>query len=666
MSFLFAAALALGLFVVAPIAAHLLRRGRAREQEFPPAALVPVAHRSARQRARLEDRWLLIMRASLILALTFIGAVPFVRCSRLALTRDAGASVALALVIDDSLSMQTRIEDGTRFQLAMKGAADLLKSTREGDAVAIVLAARPARLLLSPTTDLSAVKQALDAIQPTHRATDLDAAVRLARSSLKALPHVDKRVAVLSDFADDARLVDAELWAPLPELRKSSADCGIVYAQRTGDGALVRVACSSAAAARGRQLRLTVAATDQPDAGAREVGSAPLDEHSGTQEVRVAVSGAVERVDAFISGSDALADDDYAPVARAQSALLIGIVADPASASTKAGDPTVVEQALSALGSSTVSDDAGVELRIQPLPLIPDDSKAFEKYAGFVIDDPPGLTPESRGALDVWLRAGGVALALLGPQVEAAQLGGSFEPFAHGALAWEQGAPGGMRKADLAFLGSAGSSLEDIAPNGRVRLQGATIPGAEVVVHWNDGAPWMLDRAVGRGRVWTFGLPSSVSRSDFALRPGFIALLDALVDQAGQNSGQRVSVAGSVWHFDDANARVTGPGGVLVARAVAQSNDEQSSGNVFTPDLLGRYRVTESRGTHERVVTVSEREILAQPLPVKQGTEGAARLQPEPAVDASREFAVLVLVFLAFELLFRLIARLRLRRENPA
>jgi hypothetical protein len=298
--------------------------------------------------------------------------------------------------------------------------------------------------------------------------------------------------------------------------------------------------------------------------------------------------------------------------------------------------------------------------------LIPDDAKAFEKYAGFIIDDPPGLTPESRGALDAWLRAGGVALALLGPEVEAAQLGASFEPFAHGALAWEKGAPGGMRKSELAFLGSAGNSLEDVAPRGRVRLQGATLPGTDVVVHWSDGVPWMLERAVGRGRVWTLGLPSSVAESDLALRPGFMALLDALVHKARQSSGQRVSSAGTAWHFEDQKARVVGPEGPLVAEPTAQAGDQEPSGTVFTPDLLGRYQVTESRGAHERIVTVQEREILTQPQQVKAGAREAARIQKEPEVDASREFAVLVLIFVSFELFLRMVARLRLRRENPA
>ncbi len=40
MSFLVAAALGVGLFVALPVAAHLLRRGRARERDFPPTAWV--------------------------------------------------------------------------------------------------------------------------------------------------------------------------------------------------------------------------------------------------------------------------------------------------------------------------------------------------------------------------------------------------------------------------------------------------------------------------------------------------------------------------------------------------------------------------------------------------------------------------------------------------
>ena len=162
MSFLFTAALASLLLVVGPLVAHLLRRGRAPVQQFPPARLVPAASSVARSMARLEDRALFLLRALLIATLALLGAVPFVRCSRLSLERQGGASVAFAIVLDDSLSMRASLPNGrTRFERAREGALALLASARPGDAIAIVLAGRPARAALAPTMDLKVAEGAL-------------------------------------------------------------------------------------------------------------------------------------------------------------------------------------------------------------------------------------------------------------------------------------------------------------------------------------------------------------------------------------------------------------------------------------------------------------------------------------------------------------------------
>ena len=70
-----------------------------------------------------------------------IGAGPLVQCSRVALGRSGGASVAIAIVVDDSASMRTQLDGKvSRFQKAIEASQQLLSSAREGDAVALVLA----------------------------------------------------------------------------------------------------------------------------------------------------------------------------------------------------------------------------------------------------------------------------------------------------------------------------------------------------------------------------------------------------------------------------------------------------------------------------------------------------------------------------------------------
>ncbi|MDP9034154.1 MAG: VWA domain-containing protein, partial [Myxococcota bacterium] len=256
MTFLSAFALAVALLVAAPYVAHRLRRRRAEEQTFPPARLVEPAPPKARRRSRLEDRTLLATRAAAVLGLAVLGATPFVQCSRLTLQRPGGASVAMALVIDDSMSMRALADGQSRFARAREAARELLSSARDGDAVAIVLAGAPARIALAATTDLRAARDALGALAESDRATDLDGAVSLAGGLVSSLPQVDRRVVLLSDLADGhpeapplGEALGVPIWVALPELRATATDCAVVRADSSGARVRVEVACGPGASA---------------------------------------------------------------------------------------------------------------------------------------------------------------------------------------------------------------------------------------------------------------------------------------------------------------------------------------------------------------------------------------------------------------------------------
>src|SRR5690606_18195909 len=193
MSFLLPLALVLAVTAVFPILAHALRRGRAELVPFPAAHLVPEKKSSAQKRHRLEDKLLLLLRVLILLCLALLAASPFVRCSRLALSRTDGASVAAALVIDDSASMRAQTSSGeTRLSVAVEAAKQLLKTARSGDSFSVVLAGYPARVLTPTTTELSSVVNILESIPETDRRTDLETALELARGLQADLPQRDR------------------------------------------------------------------------------------------------------------------------------------------------------------------------------------------------------------------------------------------------------------------------------------------------------------------------------------------------------------------------------------------------------------------------------------------------------------------------------------------
>lgn len=672
MSFVTGLALAVGLLVGLPLLAHLLRRGKTQEFEFPAARLVPEQAVTSRQRTRLEDRALLSVRALTILALAMLGATPLAQCSRLSVQRQAGASVALAIVLDDSQSMQARVREGRRWDLALAGARQLLASTRPGDAVALIAAGKPARVALSPTSDLGAVTQALSQLQVSDRATDLDGAVRLASSLVGPLAQPDKRVVVLSDLADKPWSEPGiAVSAPLANLREPISDCALTGAEQQGRTVNLTVACSSETAARERKvelLRTSDSSEAKADAGAKSGAqggtqqSIALPARAGIHILQLPMNDPALAHEVQLVGDDDNPDDDRAVVVPQTSAFAVAVVADPAKAAVITGGATVVEQALNAL------DD---QIAVRPLSLMPQSESELAPFAALIVDDPPGLSPEARSALTTWLQRGGVAIGLLGPGAQSVQLSSSLEPFARGG-SWERlnDPMAASDDATASWLAGDGEDLADLTRRGRVRLDGAQWAGSSVALRWSDGVPLILERAIDSGVVLTVGLPASVEISDLPLRPLFLGLLEHALSLARVRRGPSQSLVGVAWSFPaDARVEIRDPRGVLrEARGLglqAPSGSADAAQLSFAPDLSGRYRVEVDSRPQNRIVTLDPQEVVAAPVPPPAEERGETS-SVQSQVDISREVALTLLLLLTLELAVRLLAPRWLRRRSLA
>ncbi|MEP7126328.1 MAG: BatA and WFA domain-containing protein [Byssovorax sp.] len=681
MSFLTLGGLLIALLVAAPIAAHLLRRKQAEEQLFPPARLVPPTQPSARKRSLLEDRALFSVRALAVLGLAILGATPFVRCSRLSLTRNHGASVALAFVIDDSLSMRAKLPGGkTRFERALAGARELSQGLASGDAVAIVLAGTPPRVALGSTTNLAAVVAALDAVEPSDRGTDLEGAVQLARGLVRGLSQLDKRVVVLSDLADgapDAPPIQGDqevaLWLPLPELSATDQDCAVTRAERSGNKVFARVVCSgrepasaaasaSASAMPAPKAGATPARSIEIRAGSKAIATASLGGSARAEEVTLTLpDGAPERLRAALTGSDAIAEDDEAPVISAGGALPIAVVVDAAATTVATGGAPPIEQALAALQ---------LDAQVHPLPSVPEHEAELNAYSALIIDDAPGFTPEVRRELAAWVARGGVVLLTLGPRAAAAPLGAGFEPLIPGVVRWAaltaptDGAAGsfGVDPASAPTLGSSVPGLARLDPRGRTTLDPAAIEGVDVLAKWIDGAPFLIRRSLGRGAVLSLTLPLSTDESDLALRPAFLSLLESFVNTARARGGARRIDVGQAWTFDGySNVKVRrlpldGAGSPRTIAVIEQDRRLRADA-----PLAGLYELTLDGEATTRVAAVPDREIDFRPRPVRDEAHASAMGGVASALDASPYVAIALLALLAAELLLRA----RMPREEP-
>jgi hypothetical protein len=652
-SFLHAAALAIGLFVLAPLVAHFLTRRRADVRDFAPARLVAPSPPLARRRRKIDDRLLFAVRAASVIALACLGATPLVRCSGLALGRTEGASVALAIVLDDSLSMLAKNGGSTRWERAKKAAVDLVADSREGDAIGIVLGGAPARVALASTTDLAAVRASLSTLGPSHRATDLDGAIEMGRALVRGLPQVDRRVVLLSDLSDGhpegpalEGSADTALWAPLDEITAPASNCAVLFAERQRERVAVRVACSHPGAMTGRSVQLR-----SSNAPGTVVATAPLGGTGKAADVDLDVRGTTADLVAALTGVDAIADDDTAPVLAGGGPLVVAAVADPNETRLATGGPPAAEQALSALR---------LDIQVRPLPLLPDRLDDFAPLSGVIVEDPPGFTPESRRALSSWLDRGGSALVALGPRAALAPLGATFEPLWTGPVTWAASPATGLDEASAATFGVSGAGLLDFRPRGRATLNTRSLgESAKVLARWKDQAPWLLSRAVGRGIVFVLTVPMSTDQSDLALRPAFLALLETFAEACRTRHGAQRTEVGEPWVFDGTpSLRVVDPRGTEIPVT------EDGTRKIVGPDRIGRYEITLGAEKLVRVVAPAEREVDLRPRRVAPSARASMLGGRQARIDLSFYVASVLFALFVAEIVIRAWARRAVAKDS--
>lgn len=681
MSFATWAALAVAFLVAAPVVAHLLRRRPPDEQPFAPSRLVPVMSAVAERKHALEDRALFAVRSLSVLALAVLGATPFLSCNQLSLARNKGASLALAIVLDDSHSMRAALPgtSTTRFARAKSGAKELLDGVEKGDVVALVLAGRPARVVLAATSELELGRAALDAVTPSDRGTDLDGAVHLASELVGGLAHVDKRVVVLSDLAGGSGSPEAldvpegiALWTPLEELARPLDDCGVIEASRRGAAVTVRVACSGKAFDEaGIDSRATVDAPASASSkaterspefrtiagrrlvlldGTSELGSVRLSLDEPARDLAITLSDAAlaslgERaLYAVLEGKDDLPSNDEAPVLGAGAQLTVGVLSDTQADRLATGGAPIAEQALHALGAGLV---------VMPLDAVPTLRGELEGLALLIADDVPGFTPRERRELGAWLEQGGVMLLTLGPRAAAAPLGSGYAPMLPGLVRWKTTASRGMKADHDAIFASAEDGMAELAPRGRALLELEANSDVRTLARWEDDQPLVVERRIGRGLALTVTLPFSTHESDLALRPGFIALLDRAASAARASRGAVRATVGTPWTFAgeaEVSAVRTPRLGAAIPVVVSKSHE----GSRLEPDTLGRLEVTVGGRKSVRVAAADEAEILAVPRAVSQRRPAESLGGASRRVDVSPQIAVVLLGLFLGELVLRL------------
>lgn len=597
-----APAFLLGLLAIAlPLWLHRFARDTDDRRRFSSLMLMEAAEVRRSHRRQLKYWPLLLLRLVLLVAVVIAFAGPLLPWKR------AGGALGEArlhvIVVDASASMRA----GGAFERARAAAGAAFDAVRGNDQAMLVVAEQRVRVLAGPSfrSQRAEWQAQLDALQPALARLDYGT---LMTSLPGLIGNTQRRVVVT--LVTDARASGAPLrfadLAPPPgaefalvdvgDAQQNLAIAGATFAAEDPQAVDVTLRGDLGASA-GRELVLTI---DGAEKARRPLQLTP----DAAPRVRLNVGdlGSGEfRATARLTGGDALPDDDtgFALLRRVLPKVLL------VSGAPNADDAAYLGAALGALQTPRLEVTRVTAASLAGRPLA--------GYSAVLVSDAGVLDPAGEASLRRYVQQGGAAILTLGQRSQTLKaVPVSGQAIAGSALAGKVGE--GDRVGELA---QSHPVLRDAAGWRDIRFfrQIRVTAGDDdhVLLRLAGGAPLLIERAVGRGRVLLLTSPLDRDWNDLALHPLFVRFLgDATTWLAGIRVDAARAVVGGLLTAslgDRAGAQVFDPRG---RRALTL---DESAGNLrFSPDQAGFYEVRGGGRSDFIAVNVDARESDLTPL----------------------------------------------------
>ena len=655
LTFLQPAFLLAGLAAAVPILIHLINRHRALVHRFPALRFLLMADRRTARKFRLYQLLLLALRVLAILLLTLLLSQP--RWGGEASAALALPPQATVLLLDNSLSIQFRDGQETRLERAKRLAGQLLEGIAAPDS-AVVLplvtdAAAPPPML---GTDLTALWDQMRAISASHAAVDVAAAVRRAIETLQESAAPRRRLMLLTDLtvhgwedfrASDLPRVPEDLVVHVIRLGSPERDANALisdvrvteppFIEQTPLDVTVWVRNHSDEPVRSLRVDLLL--------GGETVGQ-QLTDLAADEEVAVpfrivAPAAGLHWGEVRLQG-DAFAEDDrfYVALQTVAPARVLVVDGDP-GASLFDSETFYLLSALQPRGS------LGPPL-FHPKPLVWEglEQERLGDYSVIVLCNVEALSPQVRQGLHQFVIDGGGLIFFAGHQVDATRYNtlfyGSDTPLLPVALGepvqQPEDAPVTLQVADpgselapdsirgpgqalrhealAVFSGDAAEMLTRSRFYRYFSVAKDEAGEADVLLSYADGRPFLLERALGRGRVLLFTSTADRDWTDLPTRIAYVPLVHSLVGYAAQLSkaAQRpqvllpdptsVRIQGA--QADGSLTILTPDGKELLSRFVRRKDTIEAPVTEYT--VPGIYRLSTSADTDYLAVNATRAE----------------------------------------------------------
>ena len=516
MSFLYPIFLAGAVAVAIPIALHLLRRDVAPEVPFTAVRLLRRSPLEQTRRKRLRDLLLLMARVAALLLLAAAFARPYFAAA------SGGPSLQI-VALDRSFSMSAP----GRFQQAQALAREA--ATAGGASQVAVIAFDDRATVVSPPGGPGEARAAINALRAGAGATrygPLFARVQELAGNQHA------RVVIVSDlqrtgWSDAAPpSVRPGIDLELRQVPAASGNLAVNAVRRTSDSVVATILNGGGDPA---------SATARISVDGREVASAPFTAPAGSS-VDVPV-----RYRAPDSGVLTAAVDDPGGFQADNSRLLL---LDPSSRTRVwiiAGQDR--EAGLYVARALQAADgDEGFDVEQQAATLAaPASAQQHGAGDAVVLLSTRGLDRRSRDTIASFVRNGGGLLVAASDDVEPAVLS-TMMGWKGFSAAVEDRAAGSLAPTDLRhpIFRPFGALAANLGAGGFDRTWSLRADGWDVLARFTNGAPALMERREGRGRVLLFTSDLSRRWNDFPLNPAFVPFtIETVRHAAGLSGGRR-------------------------------------------------------------------------------------------------------------------------------
>lgn len=561
MGFLAPAFLAGLIAIAVPILVHLTHRERREVVVFPSLMfLQKIPYKSVR-RQRLRHLLLLAMRCLALLLLVIAFARPLFGRRAGAVATDRGAR-ELVILLDQSYSM----EYGDRWERAVDAAQAAVGDLMPDDRATIIGFGERASMLVPSTADQALLRAALEGARPGAEGTRYAPAVRLARGILAESERPRRHAVLITDFQragwnrqEDVRFppgttvdhVDLSGGAT-PNVMVTGVE---LLPDASGDrertALAARLANAGTDTVRGKDVILEIDGRriDQQTVSIPPNGSAV----ATFAPVPVPYAGARATIR---SAPDALpVDDNFHLVIERPRAIRVLIVSPQGGA----GRGVYLRRAL----------DIGTQPRFEVTTTSVDRIGAQDlDERDVVIMDDAGL-PSSDAARRVaeFVRRGGGVIVTAGQRGASASWPAALEDLMPGAVGsvvdrttTRGGAVGTIDRTHPALRLFSAPRSGDFSAARIFRYRSAEPrDGANVIARFDDGAPALLERPEGEGRVLLWTSTFDGLWNDLPIQPVFLPFVHELTKHAAQHREERPwAIAGRVADVSRQAAAVLG------------------------------------------------------------------------------------------------------------